>query len=128
MNYSGYTAREFVNDEYFQNWVLQPDAENNGFWENWLAAHPHQQAEVDKARQLLHALALKPSRLPKARVAAIWDHLQEHIEKTRQHEIRPAAPLKRANRIWYQVAAVFLGLLAAGMVLWTIRQAPPSPV
>lgn len=128
MNYSDFTARELLNDEYFQNWVLKPDAESNLFWENWLAQHPHQQAEVDKARQLLQSLALKPSRLPEARVAQIWDHLQAHIEKTSPIQMDPAAAVKRSNRVWYQVAAVFLGLLAAGLALWTLRQGAPATV
>lgn len=128
MNYSDYTVREFVNDEYFQNWVLQPDPEHHLFWETWLAQHPHRQAEVDQARQLLRSLDLKPSQLAEDRVARIWDHLQAHIDQTRALEMEPAAAAKPANRLWYRVAAVFLGLLAAGMGLWAIRQANPPLV
>ena len=125
MNYADFTPQDFLLDEYFQNWVLQPDPENDLFWKNWLAEHPHQQAAADKARQVLLSLAPKPRQLPAANAARIWNHLQDHIAKTTQLKIKPqeAAQRHRLPR-WFQVAAIFLGLLLAGIGFWQLQ--PPA--
>lgn len=125
MNYAYFTAQDFILDEYFQNWVLQPNPEYDLFWKNWLAEYPHQQAAVDQARQVLLSLNPQPRQLPAANVARIWNHLQDHVAKTTQLKIKPQHVTERRHLPrWLQVAAVFLGLLLAGIGFWKLQ--PPA--
>jgi len=56
--YQNYTEEQFAADEYFQQWVLQPDNDNDHFWESYLLLHPGQQETIAKARTLVTALAV----------------------------------------------------------------------
>lgn len=134
MNYADFTAQDFLNDEYFQDWVLHPDARKELFWNNWLAQHPWQQAEADQARQLICTLALKPRPLPEARVDRIWNHLQAHMEQDRQKvpaaESLPVQALPDRLAGWWRLAAIFLALalVLAGAAFWKLEQTRQAPV
>jgi len=121
MNYAAYTAQDFLQDEDFQNWVLQPGPENSLFWENWLRQHPRQQGAVNQARQALLALDLPPRRLSGEQVQSMWDHLQEHVHQTRLPAAKGTQEKNRIFRGWYQAAAVFLGLALTALALWQLR-------
>jgi len=53
MDYQQYTEADFIKDEYFCRWVLNPDDESNHFWNMWLTNHPEKASVVNKARYLL---------------------------------------------------------------------------
>ncbi len=54
--YEHYTVTEFLEDEYFQQWVRQPDQETDEFWHEWLKKYPHKLGEITEARSLLGRL------------------------------------------------------------------------
>ena len=54
--YKGYTEEQFAADEYFQQWVVSPDTENNHFWQSYLDTYPEQSAVVFKALELVKEL------------------------------------------------------------------------
>lgn len=41
MDYKKFTVTDFICDEEFQNWIIQPDEQKNEFWQNWINKHPH---------------------------------------------------------------------------------------
>lgn len=51
-SYEHYSPDDFLQDEYFLEWLKNPQGAQSAFWENWLALHPHKQAAVEEARQL----------------------------------------------------------------------------
>ncbi|MBX2925376.1 MAG: FecR domain-containing protein [Chitinophagaceae bacterium] len=55
--FAGFTEEEFAADEYFQQWVLMPDNENEKFWQTYLENHPLQRIAVINARKLVEHLA-----------------------------------------------------------------------
>ncbi|MHA4809416.1 FecR family protein [Flavitalea flava] len=55
--YRDFTVEQLAADEYFQEWVLQPDSSKDRFWSDYLQRTPHQQEPVIKARQLVIVLA-----------------------------------------------------------------------
>jgi transmembrane sensor len=125
MDYSQFTADDFSKDESFQDWVLKPTRQNNLFWENWLATNPDRKSHVDKARTILLSIEFRPQALPEARVEALWDRIREHSENiptNRWVPDREPVMTRRLYTRWYQVAAVFVGILLAGMVLYTLQQ------
>lgn len=56
--YAHFGVTAFVNDDTFIKHYTAPTAETTQFWEEWLAANPHKQAEWQEARQLLEAVIL----------------------------------------------------------------------
>ena len=41
MKYTEYDIDDFLLDEFFIQWVKQPNENNRHFWEKWLEQHPH---------------------------------------------------------------------------------------
>ena len=77
MKYSDYSVRDFIQDEYFQNWVFHTDDGINSFWESWLKSHPDKILEVEQARKLLKSIHFEKHVLPADAVADIWNKFQE---------------------------------------------------
>ncbi|EON78533.1 anti-FecI sigma factor, FecR [Lunatimonas lonarensis] len=56
MRYRDYKLEHFLADEFFIQWVKNPDANNRHFWEKWLQEHPEKRATVLEAAQLIRAV------------------------------------------------------------------------
>ncbi|MGN6439710.1 MAG: hypothetical protein ACTHMM_24500, partial [Agriterribacter sp.] len=52
-----FTEEEFAADEYFQQWVLIPDDENEAFWKSFIEQYPAQRIPINNARKLVVHLA-----------------------------------------------------------------------
>ena len=59
MNYEKYQIEDFLQDEEFKRWVLNPDTESEVFWNNWIISHPHQREVILKAREMLLSFDFK---------------------------------------------------------------------
>lgn len=64
MNYSHYTLQDFLNDEFFMEWVNDPSPECRYFWDNWVARHPEQTKVIAMAREIAGSLDYKNKYLP----------------------------------------------------------------
>ena len=76
-NFSQYTVRDFVLDEGFRRWVLQPDEATMLFWHTFMLQHPQQQAVVDEAASLLLHLRTNYDDLTEASYQRIWAILEQ---------------------------------------------------
>lgn len=47
---------DFIKDEFFVKWVLNPDQETDRYWKQWIADHPEKQNEMIQARNFLEKL------------------------------------------------------------------------
>ncbi len=56
MGHKFYSAEDFIQDEYFQQWVFTPDESSDHFWENFLLENPAQQKNVEEAREFLQTM------------------------------------------------------------------------
>ena len=50
MDSSNYSVKDFVLNESFQKWILQPDDEVQFFWMNWLSGHPEKYNIIMEAK------------------------------------------------------------------------------
>ena len=55
-DYSDYGPEDFLTDDYFSEWVLRPNKENNAFWEEWQQLYPSRQPIITEARKILLSL------------------------------------------------------------------------
>ncbi len=122
VNYSGFSVEDFLVDEYFQQWVLQPGRETDLFWQAFLRANPHQQATVAEAKALLQALRFEEDRQQQAtaQVENVWQRIQITRQEANLGGSGPGVlnPVPMWRRPVYQrVAAVFTGLLVFAALL-----------
>jgi transmembrane sensor len=142
MKYQHYQFRDFMLDEGFQKWVLEPESAAV-FWPDYLLRYPEKEAEITRARQAVLALHLaggrkERSRRPAARPAPHPDHEQAVWLEVSQAIAAPAAarvgrgglPAGRVIPMWRQawprMAAAGLVLLALGGLFWLRYQQPPE--
>lgn len=78
MEYQHYSVDDFLTDQHFQKWVLNPDEEDQSFWENWVLTHPQQKPVVEQAKRVLLSIQLKdePS-FGEAEAQQLWRRIQD---------------------------------------------------
>lgn len=83
MDYQEYTSIDFVLDDDFFQWVMQPDAASDSFWQEWLEQHPHKRREVEEARKWILELSerigkTEPKEMPEKE--NLWKRIISRIE------------------------------------------------
>lgn len=120
MDYKKFTVIDFTCDEYFQHWVLNPDAETSSFWNEWLHENGDKREIVEEARNLLLHIRFREE-FPSAQQLqaslqsslSIISALEEQRERT---ELRTA----KVRKLWQviKIAAVLSGIFLAGAAIW----------
>ena len=59
MDYKDFDLQDFLQDEYFVGWILDPGVESSHFWEQWLTANPGKRETVRQAREIISSLTYK---------------------------------------------------------------------
>ncbi|WP_375445106.1 FecR family protein [uncultured Fibrella sp.] len=122
-DYSQFTIRDFVLDESFRRWVLQPDEATMSFWHTFMLRHPEQQSVVDDAASLLLHLRANYDDLTDASYERIWSILEQaHADQaTPVIDLASRATRRRWLNGW-KVAAVMAGLLGTLATGWYVRE------
>lgn len=82
MDYSKFTVKDFLTDDYFLRWVNQNDPEAEKFWNLFLTLHPETKSKIDQAREF--ALRLKQAEqtsFSENQVDEIWKSVQQRMEE-----------------------------------------------
>lgn len=124
-DYSQYSINEFVLDESFRQWVLQPDEESMTFWHNFMLKHPEKQAMIDEAASLLLHLNVRFHDLTDASQERIWQVLDQTFDEklAEKSVVRPLSGWQRFIQrpgFGWQIAASITGflLIAGGMIYY----------
>ena len=59
MDYKDFDLQDFLQDEYFVGWVLNPSLESSHFWEQWLASNPGKAETIQQAREIISSITYK---------------------------------------------------------------------
>ena len=127
-DYSQYSISDFVLDESFRRWVLQPDEQTMSFWHTFMLQYPDHQAAINEASSILLHLRVKYDDL----TDASRDRIRKVLESACNHQLlnelqqteRSRPFLRRLAdypfRNW-QVAASLTGLLLLAGGSWAWR-------
>jgi ferric-dicitrate binding protein FerR (iron transport regulator) len=116
--YAQFQTEDFLRDESFINWVLDPDGTNNQAWSKWMNAGSGNKVAAQKAIDLIRSFDFK-----KEPVADdFYDSLKLRIDNTIANENRVPVRTKRVTAIWMKAAAVMAGLLICALVLYYFRK------
>ncbi|MDF7819870.1 FecR domain-containing protein [Runella sp. MFBS21] len=82
MNYPHHSASDFMEDTHFRQWVYQPDADSDSFWEEYQQKYPEKKQELAIARQLLLNLQqqVQSGFSTKAVEDAVFQNIQQELE------------------------------------------------
>jgi transmembrane sensor len=96
---------DFLTDESFRSWVLNPTPERESYWQKWLDENQDKRELVNRSREMILNLKFKTYRPGlKAR--------QRILERV-NHEAIPVDRTKKLTSTWLRVAAVLLVVVAA---------------
>jgi ferric-dicitrate binding protein FerR (iron transport regulator) len=116
-DYGSYTEEDFIGDEYFQQWVRTPDAENTAFWQQVETSWPDKRVAMLAARSFIENInfqAVHPSR------QQVEDSLHTSLLKISVMEYSQNQSGNRMGRrnkqLFIALAAVFLGVIFTGGV------------
>src|SRR5690606_33995540 len=59
MRYKDYDIEDFLMDEFFIQWIKNPNDNNRHFWEKWLEQHPEKRPVVMEAVSIISAIHYK---------------------------------------------------------------------
>jgi transmembrane sensor len=79
MDFSSYSAKDFVLNESFQKWILDPDEETTAFWEDWIVKHPHRSENIEEARTIIRNIRSVIEKHVACDRDEVWDLLMKDI-------------------------------------------------
>ncbi|MEM9830525.1 MAG: FecR domain-containing protein [Bacteroidota bacterium] len=119
MKYTDYSVHEFVLDEYFQQWVLNPTAESSRFWEQWLSQYPEKQATVAEARRLVRLIRFNEYPFPQQDAEKIWNKLEVAAMEQKLGKQKKSNPQLLYRNTWFKVAASIVLVMAFALIWWS---------
>ncbi|GAB3988163.1 DUF4974 domain-containing protein [Spirosoma daeguense] len=120
MHIDDYSAEDFALDPRFQEWVKNPDPENERFWQTWLDQHPDKQELIAEARQIVLLLNFREDLPAPGEQTAVWSRINE-TRQQKQFEQPVVRPLW-SSRQWARWAAVLSGIAFLGSLLYYLNQ------
>ena len=116
MKENQYTVSDFVMDEYFQSWVLDPGDEKDHYWLTWLKENPGYDETIEEARRTVLLLGFTKDTEANQDLVDVWKKVRDSAALSVS---APGEPVRRPQVYW-KVAAAFIGvlMLAAGYLFY----------
>jgi transmembrane sensor len=111
--YALYQTEDFLRDESFINWVLDPEGKSAGEWDEWLIANPVKKEAAQKAIDIIRSFDFKKEPVGES----FYIDLKKRIDQT---IVTQPVKLKTATAfpVWLKAAAVVAGLLLSALALF----------
>lgn len=104
-DYARFSVKEFVMDEDFQAWVLDPGGKTDAFWQVWLDENPNKRTELEEARRILLKLNFTRWELTPEDVSDLWTQIRQ-VETRVSNDQKVVKP---KYLLWYgATAAMFI--------------------
>ncbi len=118
-DYRHYNTDDFIADEFFQQWVQNPDELHNTFWSEFLLDNPYKHAEVTQAVNFLNNMRFQTAFPGEPEIEYGLQKQLQLIEAIADVKETPSAR-KLAPRIfaWTATAVFSAFLLFAGWYFW----------
>lgn len=89
MNYKQFSVEDFVLDEAFRKWVLDPDKASRIFWTRWLDEHPQKAETVAHAIALLRQIPVRQNNLSEQQISTMTEAIEEGINQWEESGRKP---------------------------------------
>lgn len=92
MDYRNYSVEDFVLNSRFRKWILDPQKEDNLFWEAWLKEHPEKVEAIKTASKIVSKLPNIDYKLLPEEKYTLWDSILKDVEHSHidnKHKVFP---------------------------------------
>ena len=79
MDLSNYSVKDFVMNESFQKWTLEPDLAGKAYWENWLNEHPDKAEVIAEAKSAIESIKGTYEKNVDAGLDEVWLRITDSI-------------------------------------------------
>jgi transmembrane sensor len=111
-DYRVFTVEQFLEDPFFQEWVLRPDVDSDQFWVNWISQNPDKSVILDEAKNLLLELRIPEYSLSREEIEGVWENIQHEVKSDKKVGLIPT----KTWTFWKQlVAAGIAAVLVLGI-------------
>ena len=116
--YEQYSTIDFITDDFFIDWVLQPTPEHNQFWKDWLSNFPDKISIVTEAKEtILNLQKAEALTNPQEHFQKNWNSILQQTRIQDKSEFTEkkitTSPTKRSiNWKQYAIAAAFLSVFS----------------
>src|SRR5690606_29651739 len=120
MKYTEYDIDDFLTDEFFIQWVKQPNENNRHFWRRWLEQHPEKRSVVMAAVSIINSVHYKERAVMEdSRYVEIFENILKADKDLKVSEGKQWN--WHFSFSWRRVAASILILYSVGLVYQTIQ-------
>jgi transmembrane sensor len=116
--YRQYQTEDFLRDESFINWVLDPEGPENQAWKRWMNANPEKQEAAQKAIDIIRSFDFKQETV----ADDFYVSLKQRIDHTIANEHTSPAKVRSFTGTRIKAAAVIAGLVICALVLYYVRK------
>ena len=118
MGYNEYEVEQFLKDEYFIKWVIDPNPESDHFWKEWIRLNPEKRPVIETARQLVQSIEYERNyRLSDTRYHQVLEKILKHNSISKPKKSSGVLSPRRVAGL----AASFTILLLAGIYYFNSR-------
>lgn len=110
VDYREFSVEQFMEDSFFQEWVLWPDVDSDQFWINWLSQNPDKSEILSEAKNLLQELRIPEYSLSAKEIEGGLENIRKQIRSEKKLAVVPT----KKRSLWKQFLA---GGIAAGLVV-----------
>jgi len=115
-DYENASSGDLIADPFFQSWIIDPTAEKEAFWNDFLLQVPAASGNLQVARAFLQGIAFREAFPEEERVAASFERHWEDVTAVKATSERRNVIIRRIARI--AAAAVLVGVLITVAVTW----------
>jgi len=119
--YALYQTEDFLQDESFVEWVLNPEAKNHHSWTTWIKANPAKRETIQQAINIIRSFNFKQAPVPAGFYAELKNKIDTTISVQEEQNIYNNRSLYK--KIW-RTAAIVSGVLIGGAAIYFL--ASPS--
>jgi transmembrane sensor len=116
-DYHTYNILDFITDEWFKSWVLEPTDESNYFWQSWIDSHPEKVEDVAKAREFLLSINFQKQEGLLEKKAAIYARVMEDSKKLATNSSSARSRSSHTGFTILKIAASVVILLSLSLLL-----------
>jgi transmembrane sensor len=111
-DYSQFTLSDFLEDDFFIRWIMEPDPQSTMFWEAFMQRYPEKREAVMKASAIIKAYRKQKTFTNDDRQLEVWGRIQAEVQ---QAQIRQPA---RVVPLYTKIAAAAALFVVATSIFW----------